>query len=157
MLSHVLSIYTAFQKFGISKLFKSLMLIKAVFIWSKTTVILWNIIAIFNIVFLFKYTLKNNVFLWRNAEFSSAIFQYLVSHDPSEIILICWFIISVETVVLLNIYLEPVILFSLVIWWINNLKGQHLFKYKYFIIYNNIRFYYNFDPFNTSLLNKSII
>ncbi len=44
--------YTAAQKFGISKIlnvFKSLMFIKVVFIWSKIlkqkTVILWNIIA----------------------------------------------------------------------------------------------------------------
>ncbi len=35
----------------------------------------------------------------------------VTGYDPSEIIFICWFIISVETVVLLNIFWEPVIIF----------------------------------------------
>ncbi len=33
--------------------------------------------------------LKYNLFLWCKAEFS-ALLQSSVSHDPSEIILICW-------------------------------------------------------------------
>ncbi len=52
----------------------------------------------------FKNTLKCNLFLWRKAEFSASLLQSSVSHDTSEIILICWFIISVETVVLLHIF-----------------------------------------------------
>ncbi len=50
---NVYTLYSAIQKFGISKIFNtiqiSLMLIKATFIWSKMqkkTVILWNIITI---------------------------------------------------------------------------------------------------------------
>ncbi len=38
------------------------------------------------------------------AEFSASLRQSSVSHDPSEIILIYWFMINVETVVLLNIF-----------------------------------------------------
>ncbi len=41
------------------------------------------------------YTLKYNLFLWSKAEFSSSLLQSSVSHDPSEIILKCWIIISV--------------------------------------------------------------
>ncbi len=87
--------------------------------------------------------------------FHQPLFQFLVLHDPSEIILICWFITSVETVVLLHILLEPVILFSLVLWWINSLKWQHLFKMEIFS--NNISLYILciFLQY-TSLLNKSI-
>ncbi len=32
-----------------------------------------------------------NLLLWHNAEFSASLRQSSVSHDPSEIILICWF------------------------------------------------------------------
>jgi len=40
-------------------------------------------------------------------EFSASLLQSSVSHDPSEIILISWFIISVETGVLLhNVFLK---------------------------------------------------
>ncbi len=34
---------------------------------------------------------KSNLFLWCKAEFSASLLQYSVSHDPSQIILICWF------------------------------------------------------------------
>ncbi len=63
--------------------------------------------------------------------FYQPLLQSSVSHDTSEIIIICWFIIiiiNVGTVVLLNIFLEPVIFFFL-----NSLnkklKEKHLFKY----------------------------
>ncbi len=45
-----------------------------------------------------------NLFLWRSTEFSASLLQSSVSHDPSEIILIFWFIMSVETVVLLHVF-----------------------------------------------------
>ncbi len=38
-------------------------------------------------MFLFEYILKCNLFLWCKAEF----LQSSVSHNPSEMILICWF------------------------------------------------------------------
>ncbi len=38
------------------------------------------------------------------AEFSASLLQSSVSHDPSEILIICWFTMSNETVVLLNIF-----------------------------------------------------
>ncbi len=50
------------------------------FIWSKIT---------FNYIFLSGLC---NLFLWYNAEFSASLVAS-VSHDPSQIILICWFII----------------------------------------------------------------
>ncbi len=54
---------------GVSFCSSSIYLIKN----TEKTVILWNFIAISNIGFLFKYTLKYNVFLWCSAEFVSAI------------------------------------------------------------------------------------
>ncbi len=42
-------------------------------------------------VFCCKIYLKCNLFLWCAAEFSASLLQSSVSHDPSEIILICWF------------------------------------------------------------------
>ncbi len=67
--------------------------------------------------------------MWCSAEFSSAITP--VSHDPSEIILICWFIISVEIVMLLNIFFGTCGTFffeSLI-----NKKFNIYSKYKYFL------------------------
>ncbi len=55
------------------------------------TVITWEFITIWNNCFLFKYILKCNLFLWSKAVFSASLLQSSVSHDPSEIILICWF------------------------------------------------------------------
>ncbi len=54
----------------------------------KKTGILWNGITIYNKMFLFKYILKCNLFMWCKAE---SLLQSSVSHDPSEIIRICWF------------------------------------------------------------------
>ncbi len=45
----------------------------------------------FKQLFLFEYILKCNLFLWCKAEFSASLLQSTMSHDPSEIILICWF------------------------------------------------------------------
>ncbi len=61
------------------------MLTNTAFIWQKIHQKWLNIIRILKNSFLFEYILKCNLFLWCKAEFSS------VSHDPSEIILICWF------------------------------------------------------------------
>ncbi len=56
-----------------------------------------------------------------------------------------------ETVVLLNIFLEPVTFFfdSLIN---KKLKEQHLLNIEIFS--NNLSLYYQFYPCNTSLLNK---
>ncbi len=59
--------------------------------------------------FLFEYTLKYN--LWGKAEFSASILKSSVSHDPSEIILICWFIINVGKICAALKCLGPVKLF----------------------------------------------
>ncbi len=53
------------------------------------TVILWNIITIYNNSFLFKYILNVIYSCEGKAEFSTSLLQSSVSHDPSEIILIC--------------------------------------------------------------------
>ncbi len=63
-------------------------------------------------------------------KFSASLLQSSVSHDPSEIILICWFaaqktfliIINVKTVVLLNIFVETIIYLFRFLWWIEVLK-----------------------------------
>ncbi len=81
----------------------------------KTTVkteILWNIFLQFKITFLY---IKNNIFL-----VMTTLLQSSVSHDPSEIILICWFgaqyfffllLSMLKTAVLLNIFGDSVIHF----------------------------------------------
>ncbi len=55
----------------------------------------------------------------------------------SEIIIICWFIINVETVVLLHIVLEPVIFFFSILWLIKSSKEQHLFQKRNCVTINN--------------------
>ncbi len=71
---------------------------------------------------LFSIWIYLKLFLWYKAEFSASLLQYSVSHDPSEIILICWFaaqetfpiIINVEKQLccLINFFLlETIILF----------------------------------------------
>ncbi len=73
----------------------SLLLIKVACIWS-------NIDNIKITVFLFVCILKWNVFLWNKAEFSASLLQSSVSHDPSEIIIICWFAAQ-ETILIINV------------------------------------------------------
>ncbi len=64
---------------------------------------------------------RSKVVFLRETEFSASLLQSSVSHDPSEIILLCWSMLSAETVVLLHIvFLEHVILFSLILWWIQS-------------------------------------
>ncbi len=48
-----------------------------------------------------------------NQNFYQPLLRSSVSHDPSEIILICDLLSVLETVVLFNIILEPVILFRI--------------------------------------------
>jgi len=106
--SSPLDVYTGAQKFGTSQivyvfLTESLLFIKAVFIQSKIqkkNVILWNLIAIlicFPILIYFNIAF---ISLMQRCIFSNI---YLVFSVPwsSEIIIICRFIINVETVVLL--------------------------------------------------------
>ncbi len=38
----------------------------------------------------------------KKAEFSASLLQFSVSHDPSEIILICWFAVQ-ETFIFINV------------------------------------------------------
>ncbi len=57
--------------------------------YSKT--VLWNNITILNNHFQYELFLKCNLFMWCKAEFSASLLQSSVSHDPSEIILTCWF------------------------------------------------------------------
>ncbi len=80
----------------------------------------------------------NWLFLWRKAEFS--LLMSSVSHHPSEIILICWFvaqesfliIINVEKVVLLNIFVEIMIQFQY-FWLIESAKEHNLFEIEQFV------------------------
>ncbi len=51
-------------------------------IWTRTYILYVLIKYLF-------YILKRNLFLWCKAEFSASLLQSSVSHDPSEIILIC--------------------------------------------------------------------
>ncbi len=68
----------------------------------KNTVKLWNISTISNNCFLCEHMLKCNLFLWCKAEFSASLLQFSVSHDPSEIILICWFAAQETFLIIIN-------------------------------------------------------
>ncbi len=62
-------IYTTIQKFGVCKIFVMFLKevsssLKAWIYLIKNTVILWNIITMYNNCLLFYYTLKCNLFLW---------------------------------------------------------------------------------------------
>ncbi len=48
-----------------------------------------EIVLQFKITYSIVIYLKYNLFLWSKAEFSGSLLQSSVSHDPSEIILIC--------------------------------------------------------------------
>ncbi len=41
--------------------------------------------------------------MWRKAEFSASSLQSSVSHDPSEIILICWFAAQETNYCIINV------------------------------------------------------
>ncbi len=41
--------------------------------------------------------------MWCKAEFSALLLQYLVSHDPSEIILIYWFAAQETFLIIINV------------------------------------------------------
>ncbi len=77
------------------------MLIKPAFIWSKIQKKLYpNIVKYYYnisfsiLIYIYTILIKYNLFLWFKAEFSASLLHSSV-HGPSEIILICWFIINV--------------------------------------------------------------
>ncbi len=125
---HIVWQYTIFKKFGFLRLFKyfwkCLLLTKAAGLFIhliKNTVILWNIITV-------KFC-----YVFENCNLSS------MSHNPSEMILICWFgaqctflvIIKVENSFLIFFW-KLRYLFSRILWWIEFSTEQHLFKIKIF-------------------------
>ncbi len=86
-----------------------------------------------------------------------------VSHDLSEIILICWLLLKkhfllsmLKIVVLLDIFVETLIKKIKILWWIESSKGQYLFEIEIFCYINTCIFTVTFDRFHMSLLNKSI-
>ncbi len=70
----------------------------------KGNVLLWIFFVISNIGFLFYIILNTMYSCEAKLNFQQSLLQSSVSHDPSEIILIFWIIIIVETVVLLNCF-----------------------------------------------------
>jgi len=66
--------------------------------------------------------------------FLTSLLQSSVSHDPSEITIICWFaaqetfliIIIIEIVVLLIIFVETIMQFIRILWWIEGIKKHDL-------------------------------
>ncbi len=62
-----------------------------------------NIVKYYSLKELFSiYIVKYNWFLWCKAEFSASLLQSTVSHDPSEIILICWFAAQGTFLIIIN-------------------------------------------------------
>ncbi len=122
----------------------------------KCTVILWNII-LYNYVFYFNIFLNVIYSCDGKAEFSQlSLHQSLMSHDPSEIVLICWFVGTINvfiTVVLRKIFVET-IFFSGIFDEYKVKKEPNLFVAKL----NSKCFTLSFDlSLLLSLLNKSII
>ncbi len=70
------------------------------------------------------------------AEFSASFLQSSVSHDPSEIILICWFAAQV-TWLLVSMLKTVVLLYMLV--FVESSKVQHLFKIVIFCYVTNVK------------------
>ncbi len=91
------STYTNVQKFGFDKrlCFWKKLISKAAF-FIINIVILWNIITIWNNCFILSYIFKWDLFLWRNAIFSSSLhlLQLSVSNNLLEIILIWYSLIK---------------------------------------------------------------
>ncbi len=99
------------------------------------------------------------------AKFSASLLQSLVSHDPSEIILICWFAAQ-ETFLIIIINVENscaaqcfcrnwCILFFRIHRWVESSKDQHLFEIEIFCIIINV-FTVTFDQSNAFFFNESI-
>ncbi len=104
--------------------------------------------------FLLEYILKCYLFLWCKAEFSASS----VLHDPSEIILICWFDAQETFLIIINAEKVCCLIFLWILWYVFqhsliNRKNSIYLKKKYFVI--NI-FTVTFDQFDVSLLNKNI-
>ncbi len=85
-----------------------------------------------------------------------------MSHDPSEVILRCWFAETFLVIIdvkngsySLHNFLKPCYIFSRIFWWIESSKEQHFFKIELFCKIINV-FSVTFHQFNVSLLNKSI-
>ncbi len=109
------------------------------------TVILLNILTISKNCFLFEYIVKCNLFLWWKAEFSASLLQSSVSHDPSEIILICGF--ATQKKKKKSHYYDQSYVDNscaarcfcgnrnLFFWWIESSKEQHLFEIQVLLHY----------------------
>ncbi len=120
----------------------------------------------FKYLFFCKYIAKCNLCLWSKAECSASLLQSSVSHDPSEIILKCWFTAQ-ETFIITNV--ENIkqlcclmFLFKLwyififrILWRIESSKEQHLVKTEIMCKIMNV-FPVTFDQFKAFLLNTSI-
>ncbi len=97
---------------------ESLMLIKAFIYLIKNAE---KNITISNIGFPFEYTWIYIIYFCDAVlNIHQPLLQSSVSRDPSEIILIYWFIISAEIVVLLNVFFLTGDVFSLILWWIKS-------------------------------------
>ncbi len=114
--------------------------------------------------FLFEYIFKCNLFMWCKAGFSASLLQSSVLHDPSEIILIGWFvaketiiiIINVENIVGCNIFVETVIHFFQT-FVMNRMFYFYFYLFEMEIFCNIIHaFTVTIDQFNASFLKKSI-
>ncbi len=89
-----------------------------------------NIVIYNSSIIKIEYILKCNLFLWRKAEFSASLLQSSVSHDPLDIILICWFtaqetiiyVLLMLKTVQINIFVEIMIHFFWFLWWTESSK-----------------------------------
>ncbi len=76
-------------------------------------------------------------------EFSASLLQSSVSHDPSEITLICWF--AAQNIFLINyqcwkrfIFYGTHAVFFRILWWINVQKNSMSLKQKSFVTYMSL-------------------
>ncbi len=76
----------------------------------KNTVKMWQIITIKNGCFLCEYLFNCNWLLWSKAEFSASLLQSSVWHDPSEIIIICWFAAQETLLIIINVEKQHILM-----------------------------------------------
>ncbi len=88
-----------------------------IYIWTYSTYYYYyNYILLHNlkVTFPIEYILKCNLFLWCKSEFSAQLLQSSVSHDPSEITVICWFAAQETFLIIINV---KKLVCCLTFWW----------------------------------------
>ncbi len=88
------------------------------------------------------YNLKELFSMWIYCQMSfvpviSCLIQSSVSHDPLEIIIICWFDAQEKNLIIINVENQFYFIFR-ILWWIESSKEQHLYDTEHFCMIVNV-------------------